>query len=303
MKKVIITGATGMIGIALAEYLLEKNIEVTAIIRENSNRRKNIPNNSKLKIIECSLNKLNELEIEDNDYYAFFHLAWDGTFGESRNDIEKQKLNIEYTMDAVKLAKKCGCKIFIGAGSQAEFGRVEGIINEKTIPNPETEYGKAKLEAGISSRKLSNELGIKHIWTRIFSVYGPYDGENTMVISSIREMLNGYSPEYTKGEQNWDYLYCKDIAKALYLLSINGIENKTYCIASGKMKKLYEYIEIIRNAINPNIELKLGAKPYAENQVMNLNVDISELINDVNFVSEFDFEKGIKETIDWYKNK
>lgn len=303
MKKVIITGATGMVGIALAKYLLEKNIEVTAIIRENSNRRKNIPYNPKLKIIECSLDKLKELKIEDNDYDAFFHFAWDGTFGDTRNDKEKQLLNVDFTNDAVNIAKKCGCKVFIGAGSQAEFGRVEGIINEKTIPNPETEYGKAKLQAGISSRKLSNELGIKHIWTRIFSVYGPYDGENTMVMTSIREMLNGCSPEYTKGEQNWDYLYCKDIAKALYLLSISGIENKTYCIASGKMKKLYEYIEIIRNNINPNIKLKLGTKPYAENQVMNLNVDISELINDVNFVPEFEFERGIKETIDWYKNK
>ena len=35
MKKVVITGATGMIGRTLIEYLLEKNIEILAIIREN----------------------------------------------------------------------------------------------------------------------------------------------------------------------------------------------------------------------------------------------------------------------------
>ena len=303
MKKAIITGATGMIGIALIEYLIEKNVEVTAIIRENSNRLKYLPNNSKLNILECNLDKLHKFKLEKNDYDVFFHLAWDGTFGESRNDENKQKLNIEFTNDAVRLAKKCGCKVFIGAGSQAEFGRVDGIINEKTIPNPETEYGKAKLQAGISSRILANELGVKHIWTRIFSVYGPNDGENTMIMSSIRDMINGVSPLYTKGEQNWDYLYCKDIAKALYLLSINGIENKIYCIASGKMKKLYEYIEIIKKCIDSNIELKLGAKHYDEKQVMNLNVDISELINDVGFVPEFEFERGIKETIKWYKKK
>lgn len=303
MKKVIITGATGMIGIALAEYLLQKDIELTAIIRKNSNRRKNIPVNQNLKIVECSLNKLKELELGNNDYEAFFHLAWDGTFGETRNNEEKQNLNVEYTEDAVRLAKRCGCKVFIGAGSQAEFGRVDGVINEYTIPNPETEYGKAKLKAGNSSRILANDLGIKHIWARIFSVYGPFDGENTMIMSSIREMLNGKSPEYTLGEQNWDYLFSKDAAKALYLLAKCGIENKTYSIATGKTRKLYEYIEIIKNIINPNINLKLGAKPYAKNQVMNLNVDVSELINDTGFVAEIDFEKGIKNTIDWYKER
>lgn len=301
MKKVIITGATGMIGIALANYLLENNIEITAIIRENSNRKNNLPQNSKLKIVECNLNNLKSLNLEENDYDAFFHLAWDGTFGDARDNKEKQMLNVEFTNDAVKLAKKCGCKVFVGAGSQAEFGRVDGIIDEMVIPNPETEYGKAKLQAGIESRKLANTLDLKHIWTRIFSVYGPYDGENTMVMTSIREMIKGNSPDYTKGEQNWDYLYCKDVAKALCLLSMNGIKDKTYCVASGKTKKLYEYIKIIKNCINPNIELKLGAKKYAENQVMNLNVNISELIKDVKFIPEIEFETGIKETINWYK--
>ncbi|MBR3614534.1 MAG: NAD(P)-dependent oxidoreductase [Clostridia bacterium] len=301
MKKVIITGATGMIGLALNEYLLRNNVEITLIIRENSSRKDSIPNNSNLKIIECNLDNLKNLNLPYNDYDVFFHLAWDGTFGESRNDENKQKMNIEFTMDAVRLASKCGCKVFIGAGSQAEFGRVEGLINETTIPNPETEYGKAKLQAGIKSRELANKLGLKHIWTRIFSVYGPYDTENTMVMSSIREMLKGDSPEYTLGEQNWDYLFSEDAAKALFLLAEYGIENKTYCIATGKTRKLYEYIEIIKNIINPNIKLKLGAKPYAKNQVMNLNVDISDLINDTKFVPEFDFENGIKNTINWYK--
>ena len=301
MKKVIITGATGMIGIALIEYLLEKNVEITAIIRENSNRKNNIPVNQNLKIVECSLNSLKELELDSCDYDTFFHLAWEGTFGESRNNQSKQNMNIEFTNDAVRLAKRSGCETFIGAGSQAEFGRVKGKIDKNTIPHPETEYGKAKLQAGIYSRELANELGIKHIWTRFFSVYGPYDGEKTMVMTSIRKMLVGQSPEYTLGEQNWDYLYCKDAAKAMYLLATRGSENKTYCIASGKTRKLYEYIEIIKNNINSNIILKLGAKQYAENQVMNLSVDISELVNDVDFIPEFDFETGIKNTINWYK--
>ena len=125
MKKVIITGATGMIGIGLIECLLKNNIEILAIIKDNSHRKSNLPVNSKLKILECNLENLKDIEIQKNDYDVFYHFAWDGTFGNDRNDSEKQRKNIDYTLDAVRLAKKCGCKTFIGAGSQAEFGRVE----------------------------------------------------------------------------------------------------------------------------------------------------------------------------------
>ena len=204
MKKVVITGATGMIGVTLVQYLMRKNIQVLAIVRENSKRRKNLEEGKNLKVIECSLENLKKLEFPENDYDIFYHFGWDGTFGDDRMNAEKQKSNIEYTLDAVNLANRLGCNTFIGTGSQAEYGRVDGRIFADTPENPETEYGKAKLTAGIESRKLANMLNMKHIWTRIFSVYGPYDGENTMVMTSIREMLNGVSPEYTLGEQNWD---------------------------------------------------------------------------------------------------
>ena len=303
MKKVVVTGATGMIGVTLIEYLLSKDIEVLAIIRENSKRRKNLKENKNLKIIECNLENLKNLEIKESKYDVFYHFGWDGTFGNDRNQIEKQELNVEYTLDSVKLAKRLGCNTFIGAGSQAEYGRVDGIINSKTETNPETEYGKAKLLAGIKSRELANSLEIKHIWTRVFSVYGPYDGENTMIMTSIREMLNGMSPDYTLGEQNWNYLYSKDAIEALFLLGEKGINNKVYCIANGKTKKLYEFIEIIKTAINSDIHLNFGKIPYSEKQVMNLSVDITELINDTGFEPKIGFQKGIEETIEWYKNK
>ncbi len=301
MKKVIITGATGMIGISLIKYLQSKNINILAIIREKSNRKKDIPVDENIRIIECNLNDLNKLKIQECDYDVFFHFGWDGTFGDERNNIQKQNNNIIYTCDAVRLAKSCGCKKFIGAGSQAEYGLVDGIINESTCTKPKTEYGEAKLKAGIESKEIADKLGINHIWTRIFSVYGPYDGEKTMIMTSIRNMLNGIPTNYTKGEQNWDYLFSEDLAKMLYQLGNNNVENTTYCLAYGKTKKLYEYINIIKKCINSKIQLNFGAIPYSNNQVMNLNVDISKFISETGYVPETRFEEGILKTIDWYK--
>lgn len=302
--KAIITGATSMIGLALIDYLIKKNVEILAVVRKGSKKNKLIPKNEKVKILKVSsLRNIQNLSNNDGNYDVLYHFAWDGITGNTRDDVQRQEMNILYTLNAVKMAKNFGCKIFIGAGSQAEYGRVEGKISEMTVAKPETAYGCAKLSASLMSKVLAEQLGIIHIWTRIFSVYGPNDGENTLVMSTIRGILNGESPEYTKGEQLWDYLYCDDIAKALYLLSIKGKAGEIYCIGSGKQKQLKEYIEIIKNQINADINLKLGVVPYSKNQVMNLAVDISKLANDTGFYPEIEFEEGIRRTIKWYKGR
>lgn len=162
--------------------------------------------------------------------------------------------------------------------------------------------GLQNLQHGQMSRILANEHSIKHIWTRIFSVYGPYDGQKTMVMSSIKNMVDhNLSLEYTEGKQMWDYIYSKDVAKAFYLIAKRGKNNSTYCIASGKSRPLYTYIEDIKNTINPNIKLKLGIIPYSDKQVMNLCADITDLTKDTGFTPTFNFVEGIQETIKWYK--
>jgi len=152
------------------------------------------------------------------------------------------------------------------------------------------------------SRILANKYNINHIWTRIFSVYGPYDGQNTMVMNTIRTMIKDKkSPDYTKGEQMWDYIYSKDVAKAFYLIGEKGKNNSIYCIAQGKSKHLKEYIKEIRDNIDETIKLNLGLIPYNDKQVMNLQADINKLKEDTGFFTEYEFENGIKETIKWYK--
>lgn len=304
MKKVIMTGATGMIGVALTKYLIDKDIEVTAICRPNSKKINNLPINKKVRIIECDLENLLELENKlEKDYDAFFNLGWKAPFGENRDNTYLQLENIKYTLDATKLAYSIGCKVFIGAGSQAEYGRVDGYLSDKTTVNPTNGYGIAKYAAGKMSRILAKQLGIKHIWTRILSVYGPGDNDYTMIMSAINKLLNGETPQLTKGEQEWDYLYCDDAARALYLMAINGADGEVYTLGSGNHQPLRRYVENIRDIVNKNIILKFGEKPYAENQVMFLCADINKLTNDTGFRPEVSFDDGIKATIDYIKSK
>ena len=303
MKGVVITGATGAIGISLVRYFSSKSIPVLAFVREQSARRKYIEDLPHVMIRDCSLSRLPEFvldnEINDNAFDVIYHLGWEGSDRDSRNDPDIQAKNIEYTKNVIDLAKRIGCKTFIGAGSQAEFGSVEGVIDETVPSNPVSEYGKAKLKVEQFSREYCSELGIRHIWTRIFSVYGPGMGMDSLITYSIRELMNGKSPKSTKGEQIWDFLYSDDAAEALYLLALKGRDKDVYCISGGEGKMVKEYLEIMRDVINPSVELVFGEVPYSPNQIMELVGDISKLKNDTGFKPEISFEEGIRRMRDW----
>lgn len=315
MNRVIITGPTGAIGMALIECLNNRNIQVIAVVRGDSNRKNQIKESDNIIKVECALSETAGLPQrvrvavrqkgwdENQPIDAFYHFAWDGTFGDCRNDMHLQNQNVKYALEAVDAAADLGCGAFIGAGSQAEYGRYEGRLNAGVPAFPENGYGMAKLCAGQMTRLLCGQKGMKHIWTRIFSVYGPYDGSKTMVMSLIYKMLKDERASCTKGEQVWDYLYSKDAARMMYLLGCHGINGKTYCLGSGKAKPLREYIDEIRDIVNPAAEIGFGDIEYAPNQVMYLCADIDELREDTGFETQYSFHDGIRETVEWAREK
>ena len=310
IRRAVITGATGAIGMALIGKCKESGTEAVVLVNPNSKRIERIPDDPLVRIIKCGLKDFSAATpqtlgidaLEDGIFAdAFFHLAWGGTFGDCRNDKALQDRNAEYALDAVRLAARLGCSVFVGAGSQAEYGRVSGILRADTACNPENEYGRAKLRASGETRKLAHELGIRHIWPRILSVYGPYDGEKTMVMSLISTLLEGARPSLTKGEQVWDYLYADDAADAMMLMAEYGRDGAVYPLGSGTARPLCEYVKIIRDLIDPKLELGFGEVPYSDRQVMHLCADISGLKQDTGFTQAFGFEEGAKRTIDYMK--
>lgn len=295
MKRAIITGATGAVGTALIKELVSNGIEVLVFCRKGSKRNVQIPEHELVTRKYCALNEIATVQNDTgNDYDVFYYFAWEGTTGVARNNMYLQNQNVRYALDAVAAAKRFGCHTFIGAGSQAEYGRVEGFLKPDTPTFPEIGYGMGKLCAGQMTREYAHQLGMKHIWTRILSVYGPNDGAQSMVMSTIHKLKNGQVPEFTKGEQLWDYIYSGDAANAFRLLGEKGHDGRVYVLGSGHAEPLASYIEKIRDAVAPDAEIRLGAIPYSEKQVMHLEADISGLVEDTGFKPKVDFETGIK---------
>lgn len=305
IQTAVVTGPTGAIGIALCEKLLRENVTVYAVCRPGSSRIKDLPKAAALHVVECDAKELATLpqKMEGVSVDAFFHFAWAHTIGQGRNDMPAQIENIQSTIDAVRAAKALGCQVFLGAGSQAEYGRVEGLLKSDTPAFPENGYGMAKLCAGQMSRVEAKALDIDHVWVRILSVYGPHDGPMTMISGTIRKLLAGERPALTAGIQRWDYLYAGDAADAFYLAACHGRNGAVYPLGSGQAMPLKDYIIQMRDAIDPALPLGLGEVPYGPLQVMHLQADISALQADTGFVPKTPFAEGIRRTVDWVKRE
>lgn len=296
MRNYLITGATGMIGSSIVEQIIKNNDKCTCLIRKDSGRFENIPKSDNVKIIRCDIDEYNQLNL-DSKYDVFIHLAWLKPFGNDRDNVELQLKNVQYSLDAVRLAKRCGCTVFIGAGSQAEYG-VQTVPLTPDLPvNPESGYGIAKYTAGKLSKMLCQQLGIRFNWMRILSVYGKKDNSYTLISYVINELKAGRSPELTKCEQIWDYIHCDDAARAFLFVAENGVDGKFYPLGSGEGRKLSEYIKDIRDVINPDIELGFGKKNYYPHQPMFLVADSIELEKDVGWTPWISFHNGIKNII------
>ena len=303
MRKVIVTGATGMVGKELVDLCLGQHIQVLAVVRPNSKHLDRLPKSNLLQICECELEELKNLDFlkYGKDWDIFYHMAWNNTSNQYRNAIEYQALNIGYSLDAINLAAQMGCKKFIGAGSQAEFGitQVDRITIE-TSADPVTAYGISKLAAEKLTMLWANQHEMICIWGRIFSAYGQYDLPTTMLSSSINKMLKGEKTSYTAGTQRWDFLYSSDVARAFLLMGEKSKESKAYCVGSGMGRPLHEFITMMRDAIDPELPLGLGDIPY-DGPVLNLWADITPLKEDTGFEPEIPFDKGIWKAIQYWK--
>lgn len=303
MKKIVITGATSMLGLSLINECISRKTHVLAITRKNSQKRDALPSSEYVKIYECNLNEIRNADYDTYGFDAFYHFAWDVSVESGRetgrNEVSKQNANIDYTLDAIQLAHKLGCTRFIGAGSQAEYGRLSGIIIPTNRVDPDNAYGIAKYSAGKLSSILAGQLSMEFIWTRIFSIYGVNDSTSTMIMYCINCLLNGEKPILTPCEQLWDYLNCRDAAVALYLLGTKGKNQGIYNIGSGITQPLKRYVYAIRDSIDLSLPLGIGERSYSPQQVMYLCPDIENLKADTGFMPSISFEEGIRETVAW----
>lgn len=287
-----ITGATGGIGRALIDEILARGERAVALVNPDSRRAADLPRDARLTVIPCALSDYETLAFAPHAD-VFLHLAWAKTTGAGRDDGEAQLQNARYTLDAVRLAARMGCTAFVGAGSQAEYGRQTAPLTPETPVAPESGYGIAKYAAGKLSRLLAQQLGLRHCWVRILSVYGEHDAPTTLIRSLIDALRAGERPALTPCEQTWDYLYVTDAARALLAVAERGHDGAVYPLGGGQGRPLADFVRDVRDVVAPGAPLGFGEKPYYPHQPMFLTADLTALRADTGFAPQVPFRQGV----------
>lgn len=302
MNAVIVTGATSMLGIATIRECIRNGVRVVALSRADSRRKKYLPKSELLTLIECDLGEMGTIKLPEMNYDVFYHFGWGFTDRADRDNPLLQSQNIEYTLQAVQTAHKYGCKKFLGAGSQAEYGFHSEVISEDTPVTPGTCYGYAKYAAGKLAEKLCDKLGIICIWTRTFSVYGQYDSVNTMIPYAVQQYKSNEIARFSSGKQMWDFLFEEDAGRYFFLLGERVQENVLVNVASGDIRPLRKYIEDMADVLNS----KDINKPFryelasAENMPVNgISPDVSRLREITGYIPQIGFCEGIRRILEF----
>ncbi len=290
---IAITGAGSMLGIATIKACYENNINVLAFVRKNSSNISRLQTFTNVTIIECDLESMSSFVVSDLKADVFIHFAWAFTDKLGRSDNAKQYKNIEYAIDAVKLATKLGCERFIGVGSQAEYGTPNVTLTETTPCNPVVSYGVAKYAAGKFCKIECEKYNMHFNWVRILSIYGVYDHDRTMLSILIKNAKQNNPIDLTDCEQTWDYLFEDDAGRAFLAISKNGKNGRFYNLGSGVGRKLKDFVNDTTKLISSEYKPNFGARAYSKTQPYFLQADITDLKNDTGWAPEIDFKDGI----------
>jgi UDP-glucose 4-epimerase len=285
---ILLSGSTGFVGRALHRYLQDHNLQVYPLTR---------------------------LHLTGDQPFAFslpqspiiIHTAWAGVLGSQRNS-ELQDRNLEISSRILLIAEQLEARALIAFGSQAEYGNPNRIVVEDELLRPSTLYGQRKLDCFQLLSEGSSRARIPLVWLRLFDPYGPGDNPAWFMPYVIRSALSDFSPELTKCEQLWDYIYIDDVCSAVSAIVLAArkvkIQSGCYNLSSGLAVSLKTVVELIFKIVAPPSAHPLyGAVPYRDDQVMHLQGCNQKLCQDFGWTPAMPLELGIAQTVNYFRSQ
>ncbi len=264
--KYIVTGAAGFIGSHLSEYLLTEGESVIGIdcFRDYyapELKRANISSlldNPRFTLLEQDLSdteffELNE-EIARDEDIIIYHLAAQAGVRKSwgKEFLRYTADNILATQRLLEWAvRKRRLRNFIFASSSSVYGRVTALpmVEDKTVPIPDSPYGVSKLAAENMVRLYTRNHHLPSVSLRFFTVYGPRQRPDMAFNIFIRAILEGKPVRiFGDGRQTRDFTYVGDLVKGLRL-SENCTDGRVMNLGGGNTLPLLEAIATLEEAV------------------------------------------------------
>jgi nucleoside-diphosphate-sugar epimerase len=276
MALILITGAGGFVGAAIAKAALAVGHDVVGLVRNDRSRLAPIADRISLQRVDLADAPAVAALLGSVSPDIVIHSAWEGVGGASRSG-NIQLDNIRTTVGLADAAIAAGARKFVGIGSQAEYGRYDRRITETDLPQPTMLYGAAKLAANHLAAQRCREAGVSFAWLRLFSVYGPGDNPNWLIPSTAASLVRGIRPKCTAGTQKWDYLYIDDVADGVLAAALTDRATGVFNLSSGDPVAVRTIVEMLRDIAAPGLKLTFGEVPFGPDQIMHLEGDNSRL--------------------------
>lgn len=323
---ILITGASGFIGSFIVEEALKRGMEVWAAVRKTSSRK--YLSDNRINFIELNLDSQTEM-IEKMCGLQFDYVVHAAGATKCLHAEDFHRINTEGTKNLVMALQRLQMplKKFVYVSSLSVFGPVRekqpyGEILETDTPQPNTAYGKSKLESEMFLDTLTN---FPCVTLRPTGVYGPRERDYFMMAQSIRNHTDfsvGYKP------QDITFVYVLDVVQAVFLALEHGKDGRKYFLSDGYVYSSRTFSDLlIKEMGNPwvlrikapiwllriitfcgeyigRMTGKISALNNDKYNIMkqrNWRCDISPAERELGYKPQYDLEKGVALAVKWYR--
>ncbi len=331
MNNVLITGASGFIGSFLVEEGLKQDFQVYAGIRKSSSRA--YLQDKRIQFIEfdfSSREKVREtLEECKRNHIRFQYIIHNAGLTKAQKKEDFYNVNCLNTIHFIEALVESGMvpDKFLFISSLAAYGPGNPVTGEPVRlsdkPNPIELYGKSKLDAENYITSLKN---FPWLIVRPTGVYGPKEKDYFVFFQTINR---GMEPYIGFKKQVLTFIYVRDLVRLVFLALASNHVNKAWFVSDGREYPSELFAGITKRALGKktirftvplfivrtlamageNIAGLWGSIPtlntdkYKVLRSTNWRCEVESLDSDLGFKAEYDLEKGVGETLAWYKKE
>jgi len=299
----LVTGGAGFIGSNLVEDLLDSGEDVAVVDNLSTGSLDNLKDlDGSLKVLEADCSDLSDLDIHPD---AIYHLGIPSSSSIYRRDPFLVGDAINEMIAVLELAKQAGCRVVYAASSSVYSGLTPPHREDMTIKVTDY-YTEARLCMERIAELYETVFGVKSVSMRFFSVYGPKEAAKgvyaNIVTQFLWKIMEGEQPLiYGNGSQTRDFVYVKDVVRALRLAiksNYHGILN----VGTGKSYSFDEVVAMLNEKMNTDLQPEYTENPI-KNYVMHTLADTSKTKEILGFEARYALREGIDELVKAYSRR
>lgn len=304
--KILVTGGAGFIGSHVVDVLLEAGHQVAILDNlwsHGGGRMENVNSAAhlyKMDVRDAALADVFEKEKPE----VICHLAAQHSVKISTDDpAHDAQVNILGLINLLQCATRFGSRKVVFSSSGATYGTAERMpVDEDTPQRPESPYGITKLASEYYLRFWKEMHDLDFTALRYGNVYGPRQdptGEAGVIAIFARQILLNETVRIDwDGEQQKDYVYARDVARA-NLLALTRGGGEAYCIATGKGTSVNALYRGLAKYIGH--ETKTAHAPKRPGDIYLTYFDCRKAKAELGWEPKVDLEEGLRLTVEFFK--